>query len=185
VDDKEVIAAQIGRKPRAFSRVAVRCPFGFPAVSEQRPYTKDGTPFPTGFYLTCPELVAAVARLEAAGGVERWNRKVRRSLRLRWSLRRGDRKQRRLRKKMVTAGMPMVDQGASLDLGIGGSGSNGSLKCLHAHVAFALANPGYLLGEQIVADLERLWPARCRFRKGCGSRPRQERLSSGSDRGRA
>ena len=33
----------------------------------------DGDPFPTTYYLTCPHLVAAVSRLEAAGGVERWS----------------------------------------------------------------------------------------------------------------
>src|SRR5207247_1898188 len=37
----------------------------------------------------------------------------------------------------------------------------GSLKCLHAHVAFALARPGYELGQRIVEELEPLWPASC------------------------
>ena len=37
----------------------------------------------------------------------------------------------------------------------------GSLKCLHAHAAFALARPGYELGERIVAELDPLWPERC------------------------
>jgi hypothetical protein len=35
------------------------------------------------------------------------------------------------------------------------------LKCLHAHAAFALARPGYLLGERILAELEPLWPETC------------------------
>jgi hypothetical protein len=33
------------------------------------------------------------------------------------------------------------------------------LKCLHAHVAFALANPGYELGERIFAEVVEPWPA--------------------------
>ena len=37
----------------------------------------------------------------------------------------------------------------------------GSLKCLHAHVAFALARPGYELGERILAEVEPRWPERC------------------------
>ena len=37
----------------------------------------------------------------------------------------------------------------------------GSLKCLHAHVAFALASPGYELGERILAEVDPLWPDRC------------------------
>ena len=50
------------------------------------------------------------------------------------------------------------DDGASLELGIGGAGRQGSLKCLHAHAAYALARPGYVLGERIVAEIEPLWP---------------------------
>ena len=73
VDDREIVARQLGRPPRAFRRVAVRCPFGRPAVTEQQPYDDEGEPFPTTYYLTCRHLVAAVSRLEAAGGVERWS----------------------------------------------------------------------------------------------------------------
>ena len=51
--------------------------------------------------------------------------------------------------------------GASLELGIAGSSRPEKLKCLHAHAAFALARPGYELGERIVAEIEPLWPARC------------------------
>jgi uncharacterized protein len=170
MDDRSIIAAQLGREPRAFARVAVRCPFGFPAVSEQKPYDDEGKPFPTGFYLTCPELAAAVARLEAAGGVERWSGEVRKNRRLRWSLWRATRKQRRLRRKFARSLGPMLDGGDSLSLGIGGSRSIQNLKCLHAHVAFALANPGYELGERIVAELQPLWPASCCSREACGSR---------------
>ena len=32
------------------------------------------------------------------------------------------------------------------------------LKCLHAHAAFALARPGYGLGERILSEVEPLWP---------------------------
>jgi hypothetical protein len=37
----------------------------------------------------------------------------------------------------------------------------GSLKCLHAHVAFALARPGYDLGERILAEVDPAWPSVC------------------------
>jgi len=171
VDDRSVIAAQLGREPRAFLRVAFRCPFGFPAVTEQKPYDKDGKPFPTGFYLTCPHLVASVARLEAAGGVGRWSEALKHSRRLTRSLRLANRKQRRRRKRLARSLGPFIDSGASLGLGIAGAGNRDRLKCLHAHVAFALANPGYKLGELIVAELQPLWPTRCRFRnRGCRSR---------------
>jgi hypothetical protein len=170
VDDRSVIAAQLRREPRAFLRVAHRCPFGFPAATEQHPYDEAGKPFPTGFYLTCPRLVTAVARLEAAGGVERWSEAVRTNRRLAWSLRRANRKQRRRRRKLARSASLLIDNGASLELGIAGVGSGAQLKCLHAHVAFALANPGYTLGERIAAEIRPLWPKRCRERRRCGSR---------------
>jgi hypothetical protein len=74
VDDLAVVERQLGRAPRAFRRVAVRCPFGKPAVAEQAPFDRDGTTFPTQFWLTCRHLVAAIARVEAGGGVARWSR---------------------------------------------------------------------------------------------------------------
>jgi hypothetical protein len=76
MDDRTVVERQLGRTPRAFRSVAVRCPFGRPAVTEQEPYDSDGNPFPTTYYVTCRWLVAAISRLEAAGGVERWSERV-------------------------------------------------------------------------------------------------------------
>jgi hypothetical protein len=149
VDDEGVVAWQLGRPARAFRRVARRCAYGFPAVTEQAPYGDDGAPFPTTFYLTCPWLVAAVSRLEAAGGVERFSRAAAEDPALKRSLERADSEQRRLRPE--------------LDVGIAGSKTPENLKCLHAHAAFALARPGYALGERILAEVEERWcpDARC------------------------
>jgi uncharacterized protein len=158
--DRAVVARQLGRDPRTLRGVAVRCPFGAPAVTEQSPYGADGEPFPTTYYLTCRHLVAALSRLEAAGGVEHWSVATRADPVLASSLAAGDEEQRRLRRQLAgdEAGR---DGGASLDFGIGGSRRGGSLKCLHAHVAFALARPGYELGERILGEVEPRWPDRC------------------------
>jgi hypothetical protein len=147
VTDEEVVERQLGRKPRAFRRVAVRCPFGRPAVTEQAPFDAAGKPFPTQFYVTCPFLVAAISRLEAAGGVERWSAAAASEERLAASLAAAQDEQRRLRPE--------------IDAGIGGSVRAGSLKCLHAHAAFALARPGYELGDEILAELPATWPGTC------------------------
>jgi uncharacterized protein len=146
--DRAVVERQLGRPPRAFRRVALRCPFGLPAVTEQNAYDDTGSPFPTTYWLTCPWLVRAVSRVEAAGGVERWSNLAAVDPELAASLENAQAEQRAIR--------------PGLDLGIGGSrpGAAG-LKCLHAHVAFALARPGYELGERIVGELEPLWPAAC------------------------
>jgi uncharacterized protein len=166
-DDRAVVARQLGRPPRAFERVVVRCPFGRPAVTEQRPYDSAGEPFPTTYYVTCRHLVAAISRLEAAGGVERWTEEAQRDPELRRSLEDATEVQRRIRRDLA-AGITGRDDGASLGLGIGGAARPERLKCLHAHVGFALANAGYTLGERIVAELEPLWPARCCSAPGDG-----------------
>jgi hypothetical protein len=156
VDDGALVAQQLGRPPRAFRRVVHRCPFGRPAVTEQAPFDEDGAPFPTTYYVTCRYLVAALARIEAAGGVERWTAAVAREPRLAASLERAEAEQRRIRSELAAG-----REHPSLALGIGGSARGGSLKCLHAHAAFALAVPGYELGELIRAEVQPPWPDRC------------------------
>jgi uncharacterized protein len=146
--DRAVVERQLGRAPRAFRRVAVRCPFGRPAVTEQLAYDDAGEPFPTTFWLTCPHLVAQVSRLEAAGGVERWTRAVAEDPELAASLEQAHAEQRRLRPE--------------LDLGVGGTRRDArGLKCLHAHIAFALARPGYELGDRILDEIDPVWPSVC------------------------
>jgi len=159
MDDRAVVAAQLGREPRAFRRVVVRCPFGRPAVTEQAPYTPEGEPFPTTYWLTCRPLVAAVSRLEAAGGVERWSAEVEADDALRSDLERASDEQRAIRRELADGEGP--DGGAALELGIGGSRNPEALKCLHAHVAFALARPGYRLGEAILDEVPERWPRGC------------------------
>jgi uncharacterized protein len=130
-------------------------------VTEQAPYDDHGTPFPTTYYLTCPHLVAAVARLEAAGGVERWSRAAEEDAVLRASLEDATEEQRRIRRELA-GDERGPDGAASLELGIGGSRNPAELKCLHAHVAYALARPGYALGERILEEVVEPWPsARC------------------------
>lgn len=159
-EDRATVAQQLGRPPRAFRRVAVRCPYGRPAVTEQSPYDDAGEPFPTTYYLTCPHLVAAVSRLEAAGGVERFGDLASSDPELGKSVERATERQRALRRSLAN-GCGGTDEGASLELGIGGSRNPVRLKCLHAHAAFALAQPGYELGEAILAELDPLWPSTC------------------------
>jgi hypothetical protein len=160
MDDRALVERQLGRPPRAFRRVAVRCPYGAPAVTEQQPYDARGEPFPTTYYLTCPHLVAALARIEAAGGVERWSSAAEEDPALEESLVAATEEQRAVRRELAGARRGR-DGGTSLELGIGGSGNPARLKCLHAHAAFALARPGYVLGERILAELDPLWPDRC------------------------
>jgi uncharacterized protein len=160
MNDRELVERQLGRPPRAFRRVVGRCPFGAPAVTEQWAYDENGEPFPTTYWVTCRYLVAAIARLEAAGGVERWTDAAKSDPALAESLERATAEQRDLRAELA-GDENGPDEGASLELGIGGSGNPEQLKCLHAHAAFALARPRYELGERILAEVVPLWPEKC------------------------
>jgi hypothetical protein len=160
MDDRELVERQLGRRPRAFRRVVVRCPFGAPAVTEQSAYDEAGEPFPTTYYVTCRHLIAAISRLEAAGGVERWSEAAKSDPSLAESLAEATAEQRRFRKELANGDLG-PDEGASLELGIGGAHNPQQLKCLHAHAAFALARPGYELGERILAEIDPLWPQTC------------------------
>jgi uncharacterized protein len=143
VDDARVVSWQLGRPAKPFRRVAARCAHGFPAVTEQAPFGDDGEPFPTTYYLTCPWLVSGIARVEAGGGVERFSRAAATDADLAGSLAEADAEQRRLRPE--------------LDVGIAGTRSRDNLKCLHAHAAFALARPGYELGERVLDEAGERW----------------------------
>jgi len=156
--DAAVVGGQLGRPPHAMTAVAARCPFGLPAVVEDLPYDGLGRPFPTLYYCTCPTLIAAVSRLESGGGVARWTARVGAEPELARSaadaaadsgIRRAD--------LVRDHGLRMVDGGASLTTGVGGVADLLAVKCLHAHVAHALARPGYVLGEAILAEVAEPW----------------------------
>ncbi len=158
--DIAVVAGQLGRRPRALSRVAARCPFGLPAAVEDLPYDPAGRPFPTLFYLTCPTLVAGVSALESAGGVGRWTSLLAADPALAASLRAAVAATRRRRRELVRRFAPaMLDGGASLRTGVGGVRDVRAVKCLHAHVAHALAHPRYALGAAVLAEVDDPWCA--------------------------
>ena len=161
VEDRDVVERQIGRRPRAFHRVAARCPFGAPAVTEQSPYDSKGAPFPTTYYLTCRHLVAAVSRLEAAGGVERWSAAVAASPDLTADLAAATALQQRVRHELA-AGSTGADHGASLDSGIGALATRRSSSASTPMSRSRSRSPGYRIGELVLAEVPEPFPAdRC------------------------
>lgn len=150
--DLACVTLQLGRAPHPLRRIAARCPWGAPAVVEDLPYDDAGRPFPTLFWATCPALVAAVAALESAGGVSRFAALVTADEQLHRSLADATRYERARRRRLAElCPARRRDGGASLASGIGGVRRPEALKCLHPHAAHALARPGYLLGERILA----------------------------------
>lgn len=156
--DLAVVAGQLGRTPHAMSRVMARCLFGYPAAVEDLPYDSAGTPFPTLFYLTCPTYVAAVAALESAGGVRYWTRRLAAEPALERSLAAAVAATRRRRQDLARRcpAQPR-DGGRSLALGVGGAADRDAVKCLHAHVAHALAHPRYAFGRAVANSAVNPW----------------------------
>ena len=160
MDNRALVEQQLGRPPRAFPPrrrpLSERGARGHRAVAVRRRRRS----VPDHLLPDLPAPGAAVARLEAAGGVERWSEEVERDPELAAALDRATAEQRRIRLELA-AGKVGRDGGTSLELGIGGSGNPRRLKCLHAHAAYALARPGYLVGERILAELDPRWPPEC------------------------
>lgn len=139
--DADAVALLLGRAPFTRYRVAVRCPFGGPAVLENDPVDVAGRPFPTRYWLCCRSLGAAVSRVEAAGGV----RELEADGGLRSAL------------AEVHAAHAALHGGHR----VGGVGGDDRVKCLHAQLAYALATGGNAVGDWIAARVGDPWPDRC------------------------
>lgn len=130
--DREIIARQLGRPPRALRAVAARCPSGHPSVVQTNPRLEDGTPFPTLYYLTCPNLTSLVGRLEASGLMREMTERLGRDPELAAAYRRAHESYLAQRDAIEPLGHQVT-----------AGGMPGRVKCLHVHLAHTLAcGPG-------------------------------------------
>lgn len=127
MNDREAVARQLGREPRPF-RVAARCPFGLPSVIEN----ETARNMPTRFWITCPHLDAAIARVESTGGVREAQQAVGES----------------------TVEEIHEEHRARHGVRVAGVREGGYVKCLHAFTALHLA--GNILNPIAAWTLERL-----------------------------
>jgi hypothetical protein len=148
--ERTVVAAQLGRAPRAMRAVAHRCPCGLPDVVETAPRLADGTPFPTLYYLTCPRAAAAVGRLEASGLMSRMTDRLRADPELAAAYRGAHESYLARRERLGE--VPEI-------AGVSAGGMPDRVKCLHVLVAHSLAagrgvNP---LGDEALDGLPAWW----------------------------
>ena len=156
--DAAVAAGQLGRAPHAMSAVAARCPFGFPAVVEDLPYDAAGRPFPTLYYCTCPDAGRRRLPVGERRRRARWTARLAAEPALARSAASAAKDSAARRAVLADEhGLTMLDAGDSLATGVGGVGDVRAVKCLHAHVAHALARPGYALGEAVLAEVADPW----------------------------
>ena len=150
--DRAVVAAQLGREPRAIRSVAHRCPCGNPDVIETSPRLPDGTPFPTLYYVTCPRLAASIGRIEGSGVMREMTERLRTDADLAAAYARAHESYLARREEHEH-----VDEIA----GISAGGMPNRVKCLHVLVGHSLAvgrgvNP---LGDEALDLLDEWWSA--------------------------
>lgn len=149
-EDLDAVAAQLGRAPRGVRAVAHRCPCGRPDVVETAPRLDNGTPFPTLYYLTCPRAVAAGSRLESAGLMRELEAELAADPELAAAYHGAH--EDYLARRAAIADVPEI-------AGVSAGGMPERVKCLHVHLAHALAaGPGVNpVGDQVRALVEPWW----------------------------
>ncbi len=151
--DRDVVARQLGRPPRALAAVAHRCPCGQPDVVETSPRLEDGTPFPTLYYLTCPRASAAASRLESAGRMREWQEELGTDPVLAAGYRAAHEAFLAARDAAARPGEPVLETRATA------GGMPDRVKCLHALAGHSLAagrgvNP---IGDRAVEEMGEWW----------------------------
>ncbi len=141
--DVAAVTALLGRPPQAEFDVVVRSASGAPVVVRNAPFTADGTPMPTRFWLVDRELSAAVSRIESAGGVRAAEAEVAPdALRHAHAAYAAER----------DAAVPPGHRGPRPSGGVGGTRTG--VKCLHAHYAWYLAGGDDPVGRWVHERLE-------------------------------
>nr|WP_179758343.1 DUF501 domain-containing protein [Microlunatus parietis] len=149
--DAAVIEEQLGRPPRGVAGIAYRCPAGHPGVVATEPRLPDGTPFPTTYYLTCPNAVAACSRLESIGVMVELGQLLADAPEVAAAYRRAH--EAYLADRAALGDVPEL-------AGVSAGGMPDRVKCLHALVAHSLAaGPGVNpIGDAALARLPLICP---------------------------
>lgn len=143
--DHAAVTALLGRAPRApFDVVVRRADTGAPVVIRNHPLIDDGTPMPTRYWLVDPELAAAVARLEAGGGVRAAEAAVDPGELEAAHQAYGEERD---------AALPPGHHGPRPSGGVGGTARG--VKCLHAHYANLLAGNDDPVGAWVAERVDR------------------------------
>jgi exopolyphosphatase/guanosine-5'-triphosphate,3'-diphosphate pyrophosphatase len=148
--DLTAVREQLGREPTTPFTVVVRCTGGHPLVIRDAPRDVSGAPFPTTYWLTCPDAVKAVARLEAAGWIARFNERERSDPSFSDALAAAHQAYAEDRARDL---LEAADDG-----GVGGTRKG--VKCLHAHYAFHLAGGVDPIGAWVAEQVEPIHPER-------------------------
>jgi exopolyphosphatase/guanosine-5'-triphosphate,3'-diphosphate pyrophosphatase len=140
--DLALVREQLGREPTTAFSVVARCAGGHPLVIRNAPRGSDGAPFPTTYWLTCPDAVRAVSRVEAEGWIARLNERMAQTP--------------ELAAAVEAAHVAYAQERGTADGGVGGTGAG--IKCLHAHYAYHLAGGDDPVGAWVAGRVEPIHP---------------------------
>jgi hypothetical protein len=148
--DRAAVAALLGRDPQGDFDVVVRDEAGAPVVIRNAPLLDDGRPMPTRYWLVGPREIAAVSRLESAGGVRRAEAAIP-------AARIADAHRRyALERDSALRALAPAHCGPRPTGGVGGT--RVGVKCLHAHYAWYLAGGDDPVGRWVAEELGRCNP---------------------------
>jgi exopolyphosphatase / guanosine-5'-triphosphate,3'-diphosphate pyrophosphatase len=136
--DLEAVRQQLGREPTTRFAVVARCSLEHPLVIRNHPLDLDGRPFPTLYWLTCPDADRKVAALESEGWIDRLE------IEFAWKLERIHRAYAEDRARDVPEARNWG--------GVGGT--RVGLKCLHAHYANHIAGADDAVGAWVAERVE-------------------------------
>jgi len=142
--DLAVVREQLGRDPTTPFTVVARCTGGHPLVIRNAPVDAAGDPFPTTYWLTCPDASRAVSRVEADGAIGRLNERMARDAGFRSAIEAAHE---------AYAADRGADLAAAREWG-GVAGTRMGIKCLHAHYAHHLAGGEDPVGRWVAERVE-------------------------------
>jgi len=141
--DLPAVGSQLGREPTTAFTVVARCTGGHPLVIRNAPRGAHGDPFPTTYWLTCPDTVRAVSRLESQGWIARLNARYDADGAFRESV--------DLAHEAYAEDRARDLEAARSWGGVGGT--RRGVKCLHAHLAYHLAGGRDAVGAWVGGEV--------------------------------
>lgn len=149
-EQEQLVEKFLGRRPAGKYRIAVADESNRPLVLQVPPLIS-GVPFPTVFWLCCPELKKRIDRLEASGLVKRWEKRLQEEPELLKNVQDDHERYRSYRWTLLSSeDIESCDNPNKIkdlkEKGIGGVQKWSQIRCLHMHYAHHLVQ-GNTLGS--------------------------------------
>jgi len=148
-EDLIIIEKQLERSVSNVLNVEKRCFYSYPQVIRSFPL-KDGKPFPTLYWLTCPYLVEKVSKLEAEQKINEIEKIIQNDPELNQQMKRVHKEEIEKRMKLLEEKINSLPKNMVKKLketGIGGIKDFSTIKCLHLHYASFLVGEDNPAGE--------------------------------------